>query len=99
MLVIFDDKLHWFQSKLVLLLVANGSLLLLKINFHPSISLVILLFLSFPMSHRFETRYQAEIQQCLLEDELLCALAAQGKRGRAQDEQRPSYDGRRSRKT
>lgn len=57
MLVIFDDKMHWFQIKQVVLLVANGTLLLLKIKFHPVTSLVFLVLLSFPMCRRFETRY------------------------------------------
>jgi hypothetical protein len=61
MLVIFDNKLHWFQIKDIMMVMINGTLLMMKINFHPTTSFVLLWFISYPFCKRIEKLYADQI--------------------------------------
>lgn len=69
MLVIFDNKLHWFQVKNILLMQTNGTLLMMKIGFHPVSSLLLLSLISYPLCKRFEKEYAEHITEAFKDDE------------------------------
>ena len=55
-MLVFDEKLHWFQIKNVCLFGLNGMLVVMQIGLRPSFTLPILFIITYPLSKRFEKK-------------------------------------------
>ena len=71
LLLIFDERLHWFQIKNVCVFAMNGMLVVMQVGVRPSVTLPLLYLVVYPLSKRFEKANAQMIAFVFSEDENL----------------------------
>lgn len=68
MLLIFEQRMHFFQHKIIMLTTLNSLFILMAVQVNPGATLVLLYIITGPICRRLEKEFEAEIQKAFEED-------------------------------